>query len=218
MSERSVVIIGGKGSAINVAEQIENARSKYGYPMKVLGYANDDSSLGPYIAGLPIVSGLKDAWDRYRSDAVDFIFALYRPDVMAERFALLQQLGVPRERFANFVHPTAYVSPSVEMGFGNVIMSNATLQHGVSLGCFNIVNSNVVVEHESTVADGSFFAASACIGARVSIGCSVFIGLNATVREDVQVSDRAFIGMGSCVLRSVEADSTVYGVPARGGK
>lgn len=215
MIEREVVIFGGKGTAVNVAEQIEHARRVYGYPMKVVGFAIDDASLGPEIASLPVVSGVMGAWQKYRQTAVEFIFALFRPDVMAERMALLRQLGIPASRFANFIHPTAYVSPSVTLGYGNVVMSHTSLHHRVSLGSFNIVNANVVIEHETAIEDGVFLAASACIGARTKIGAGTFVGLNATIREDVRIAGYSFVGMGACVLDHIETPSVVFGVPAK---
>lgn len=215
MSQCRVVIIGGKGTAINLAEQIEDARSRYEYPMKVIGFAIDDRSLWPAIAGLPVLCGVHEAWTQFRETDVKFLFALYRPDVMLERLSLLSELEIPVQRFANFVHPTAYLATSVSMGKGNVVFAHSSLQHGVTLGNFNIINSNVVIEHEATLQNGSFIAASACIGARVRVGNGVFIGLNSTVREDIVIADGSFVGMASSVLQSVDAGTMVYGSPAR---
>jgi len=215
MSHKRVVIIGGKGTAINIAEQIEDARIRYEHSMTVLGFAIDDRSLGHEIAGFQILCGIQDAWPLYRDTDVEFVFALYRPDVMSERLTLLRGLGIPVTRFANFTHPSAYLSPSVSLGHGNVILSHACLQHGVSLGNFNIINSHVVIEHDASFQDGSFVAASACIGARVRVGEGTFFGLNSTVREDVTIADYAFVGMASGVVRPVDKDSVVSGVPAR---
>lgn len=213
--EQRVVIFGGKGTAINIAEQIEDARLRYKYPIRVEGFAIDDPSLGKKIAGLPVVCGVREAWEKYHDSRVGFIFALYRPDVMPQRLALANELGIPAERFVNFIHPLAYVSPSAAMGHGNVILSQACLHHGVVLGNFNVVNSNVVIEHESSLADGCFLAASACIGARVRIGSAVFVGLNSTLREDVSVADYTIVGMASGLLKSVGKGTIVYGLPAR---
>jgi sugar O-acyltransferase (sialic acid O-acetyltransferase NeuD family) len=215
MRQRRVVIFGGKGTAINIAEQIEDARLRYGYPMAVIGFAIDDPSLGYEIAGFPVVCGVREAWTKYRDTDAEFLFALYRPDVMRERLRLVRGLGIPENRFANFIHPTAYLSPSVSLGHGNVILSHSCLLHGVSLGNLNIINSHVVIEHETSFQDGSFVAASACIGARVRVGTGTFVGLNATVREDVAIADYAFVGMASGVVHSIDEGAVVYGVPAR---
>ncbi|WP_114971822.1 sialic acid O-acetyltransferase [Rhodoferax ferrireducens] len=209
-----VVILGGKGTAVNIAEQIDHAYRNYQYPMTVEGFGIDDPGLGNSIAGFPVICGLHDAWPKYRDTQVQFIFALYKPDVMERRVALLRQLGIPTERYANFIHPTAYRSGSAIFGHGNVILSNASLQHNVRLGNHNIVNSNVVIEHEATLSNSVFIAAAACIGARVAIGDGSFVGLSATVREDVSIGAYSFVGMASAVLHDVAPRNTVYGLPA----
>lgn len=209
-----VVILGGKGTAVNIAEQIDNAYRQHQYPMTVEGFAIDDPALGDRIAGFPVVCGLHEAWLKYRDSQVRFVFALYRPDVMEQRVSLLRQMGIPTDRFANFIHPTAYRSDSSIFGYGNVVLSHATLQHGVRLGDHNIINSNVVIEHESTLSNSIFIAAAACIGARVTIGDGAFVGLSATVREDVSIGAYSFIGMASTVLNDVAPRCVAYGCPA----
>ena len=212
---QDVVIFGGKGTAINIAEQIEHARRVFGNPMRVKGFAVDDPSLGATVAGFPIVAGVRDAWERFRETSVQFIFALYRPDRMPERMQLRHDLGIPRERFANFVHPLSYVSASVALGCGNTVLSHSSVHHGAALGDCNIINSNVVVEHDAELQNSVFLAAGACIGARARLGNGVFVGLNATIREDIRVVDFAFIGMSACVLHDIDRQSVVFGVPAR---
>jgi len=76
---QEVVIIGGKGTAINLAEQIEDARVRFGYPMRVYGFAIDDPALGQQIAGFPVLCGTQEAARKYIDGDVQFLFALYRP-------------------------------------------------------------------------------------------------------------------------------------------
>ena len=215
MKTQKIIIIGGKGTAINIAEHIEDANQRFDYPMQVLGFAIDDPSLGSEISGFPVVCGVRDAWRKFCETDVKFLFALYRPDIMQERFNFIQTLGIPLNRYANFIHPSVYLSPSVSLGNGNVILSNSCLQHNVTIGNFNIINSNVVIEHDVRFQNGSFVAANACIGARVRVGCGTFIGLNSTVREDAVIADYAFIGMASAVLNSIDKGTVVFGVPAK---
>lgn len=215
MTERRVVVVGGKGSALNVAEQIEDARRRFGISLRCLGFAIDDPAPGSTIVGLPVLCGLRDAWARFRDADVEFLFALYRPDVMSARYELLRSLGIPDSRFATFVHPSAYVSPSAHMGPGCIVLSHTTVQQGVTIGGHSILNSNVVVEHEASLAEGVFVAAGACIGARVRVGRSSFLGLSATIREDVVVGNGAFVGMAATVVHDVAPGTLVYGSPAR---
>lgn len=214
MNPDRVIILGGKGTAVNIAMQIEQAHRQHGYPMVVEGFGIDDPSLGNSIGGFPIVCGLRNAWQKYRHTRMLFLFAVYKLGVMEQRMQLLQGLGIPANRFANFIHPLAYRSPSVRLGYGNVVLSHACLQNDVRIGNNNIINSNVVVEHETTLHDCGFLAASACVGARVKVGSGVFVGLGATVREDTSLGDFAVIGMASTVLRDVAPRRLVYGSPA----
>jgi sugar O-acyltransferase (sialic acid O-acetyltransferase NeuD family) len=215
MAETTIIVIGGKGTAINVAEQIEDARERFGRQVRCLGIAIDDPALGSSVAGFPVLSGTRELWATYRESDVRFLFCLYRPDVLAERFRLLASFGIPDERFATFVHPGAYVSPSAVVGPGSVVLCGASIQNRAAVGRHCILNAGVVIEHEATVQDGCFIAAHACVGARVTLGPSVFVGLAAAIREDVCVQHGAFIGMSSTVLRGVDAGSLVYGSPAR---
>lgn len=212
---QEVLIIGGKGTAINIAEQIEDAHKRFSYPMRVIGFAIDDLALGGRVGNFPVLCGTHQVWNRYCDSNLRFLFALYRPDVMRERVDLLRSYNIPRERYANFIHPLAYVAPSVKLGFGNVIFSHSCLQHSVSLGDYNIINSQVVIEHEASLGNSIFVAANACIGARAKLGTGIFVGLNSTLREDVTIADYAFIGMGSVVLQHISTEMLVYGVPAR---
>jgi sugar O-acyltransferase (sialic acid O-acetyltransferase NeuD family) len=212
---QKIVIIGGKGTAVNIADQIVEAGSRYGANVEFLGWAIDDESLGDTIQGYPVLCKTGELKVRFSQKDVFFLFALYKPAVMKERAALLSGYGIPPDRFATFVHPMATVSSSARLGKGNAILSSATVHAHVRLGNFNIVNSNVVIEHNTVLGNSNFISASSCIGSYVTVGNGVFVGLNATIREDVTVGDYAFIGMASNVLKPVEPESMVYGNPAR---
>lgn len=54
-----VIIIGGKGTAVVVAEQIIDASDRFGMNVEVMGFAFDDPSFGSEINGLPICVNLK---------------------------------------------------------------------------------------------------------------------------------------------------------------
>lgn len=214
-AEVGIVIVGGKGTAVNVAEQIEDARIRFEQPVRCLGFAIDDPALGSSIAGLPVFCGVRELWQRFSHTTVQFLYCLYRPDVLAERYRLLLSLGIPEGRFARFVHPQAYVASSAAIAPGTVVLGGASIQSRASIGRHCVVNAGVVVEHEATVGDGCFLAAKSCVGARTSLGSSVFLGLAATIREDVKVGEGAFIGMSSAVLHDVETGRIAYGAPAR---
>ncbi len=210
-----VVIIGGKGTAINVAEQIEDARHRFALPLRVAGFAIDDPALGCSIDGFPVVCGTRNVREHVRGTNKKILFALYRPDVMRERAELLESYGIPPDCFATFVHPLAYVGRTASIGYGSVVFAHSSIMKGVTVDSHCIVNSHVTIEHDTKIGRNSFLAAGACIGANVELGRGVFVGLNATLRENVKVGSYGFVGMSAAVVKDVECGTRVYGNPAR---
>ena len=210
-----IIIIGGKGTAVSIAEQIDDAYRRFGSQQRVHGFAIDDPSLGRSIAGFPVVCGTREVGGHSARTGARVIFALYRPDVMKERIALLASYGLPHDCFARFVHPLAYVAPSAKIGAGSVVFAHASVMKGSVIGDFSIVNSQVTVEHDTSVGDSAFLSAGACVGSEMMLGRGVFVGMNATLRPGTTIGDFAMIGMGAVVTRSVEEGVRVYGNPAR---
>ncbi|SMG46664.1 hypothetical protein [Paenibacillus aquistagni] len=211
-----IIIIGGKGTAVNIADHIINAQRVHGQAIEFLGYAIDDPSLKDSINGHPIVcttDKLHSIYGKY-SD-VKFIFSLYKPEKMIERVKLLKSYGIPQGKFHTFVHPTSYVSDHVKLGVGNAILSNCSINSNVSIGDYNIINSNVVIEHDSSIGNNNFIAATTCVGSSVEIKNGTFIGLNSSIREKTVIHNFSFVGIGSNVLNDVESGAVVYGNPAK---
>lgn len=210
-----LIIIGGAGTAVCIGEQIVQSQTQYGAPFEFLGWALDDPGPGASIQGYPVLCKPQDLDTRFPARDIKFIFALYKPEQMRARTALLASYRIPPERFATFVHPTAVVLPSVQLGPGSVVLSHCTLHANVKLGAYVIVNPHVVIEHDTQIGDNAFIAAHACIGSAASIGQGVFIGLNSAIREHTHIGDFAFIGMGANVLQNIAPDALVYGNPAK---
>lgn len=211
-----VIILGGKGTAVVVADQIYDAAIRFGKEIEFLGFAFDDPNFGKEINGFPILCKTTEAYSRYEQyPDVKFIFQLYRSDVLEQRIALRESYGIPLERFYSFIHPTAYIAHSVELGAGNVILANCSINSNVVLGNFNTLNTNSMIGHDTILGDNNFLAAHSCIGSGLKIGNGNFVGLNASLRNFVQMGDYNLVGMASNVVKNMGSNTTVVGNPAR---
>ena len=210
-----VIIIGGKGTAVNIAEQIDDAHRRLGVPQRVHGFAIDDPSLGRSIAGFPVVCGTREGADHARKVGAKVIFALYRPDVMRERTELLAGYGLPPELLTSFVHPHAYVGRSASIGPGSVVFAHASLMKDVAVGACCVLHSQVVVEHDARVGDSCFLSAGARVGSGVRMGRGVFVGMGAVLRPEIAVGDFAFVNMGAIVTRDIEPGARARQDPDR---
>ncbi len=213
MKRKKVVIIGAVGTALNIIEQIIDSGNRYNEIVEPSGIIIDTFTKGTLISGIPVLGGLKDIPGLLKYNDIYFIFALYKPEKLKERYNLLGSLNIPLNRFINFFHPSSFVSESFKCGTGNVILGNSTVHSKVVFGNFNIINSNVVVEHDTILGDGNFLASSSCVGSKVKIGNHCFVGLNSSIRENVKLGNNLFVGMHSLVLSDF-SDCMVAGVPA----
>jgi len=210
-----IIIIGGKGSAVVVAEQIYDAQKK-GAETALLGFAFDDESFGSEIAGFPIVSKTHEVYEKYKDDEdVKFIYQLYRPDLMKERIDLLLSYHIPLNRFATFIHPSVVISESAKIGFGTAIMANCVINSNAVIANHCTIHSNSLVGHDTQLGDYNFVAAHNVIGSNNVIGNANFLGLNSTYNNYIKIGDFCFVGMASNVIKSIESHTKVYGNPAK---
>lgn len=216
MSHKKVILIGGKGSCVDIAEEIEDARVRYGMDIEVLGFAFDDPAYAGGIDGWPVQCGTKGAWDKYgRYGDVYFVFGMFRYDIARERFALRDSYGIPPERYLTFVHPMTYVSRSARIGTGTIILANATIKNNVVIGTRNFINSGVNIDHDTVIGNDNFFAAHACLGSAITVGNVNFFGLNSSVRTPSVIGNYNRIGMCANVLNGIGDDMVMIGNPAK---
>ena len=209
-----IIIIGGLGTALNIAEAITDAIEKFNYQAELLGFANDILE-NKLIGDFPIVTSIAKIQELFIYDDIKFIYALYKPDLMLERTKMFEKLSIPPKLQINFIHPSAYISKSSSMGYGNVVLQNSTIQSSVSIGNNSIISSNCVIEHDSVIGNNNFVAAGSIIGSKVKIDNSCFVGLNSTIRENTSLATNTFLGMGSLLLDNTSQNEIWYGVPAR---
>lgn len=210
-----IIIIGGRGTAIVIGDQINDAHDRFGIDVEMLGLALDDHSGGDDVSGYPILCDIKDVYSRYKKyDDVKFLYQLYRADVMKERIQLLQNLNIPLEKFANFIHPSVMMARSARIGYGNVFLANAVVNCNARIGNFNTINSGTLLGHDIVMGNYNYFAAQVCVGSSLKIGNENFFGMNTSIRNEVVIGDTNIVGMSSVITKNVGDNSVLYGNPA----
>ncbi len=210
-----VIIIGGKGTAVNVAEFMHDAQLK-GDNVEFLGFAFDDESFGAQINGFPILCKTHDVYQKYANYGdVKFIFQLYRPDLMKERISLLNSYGIPYEKFYTFIHPSSYVARSASIGHGCAILANTAIHSNVVIGNHCSILANSTVGHDTQIGDYNYISPHVAMGSNNRVGCANFFGLNSTFNNYISIGDHCFVGMASVVVKSLSSGAKVVGNPAK---
>ena len=210
-----IIIIGGKGTAVVVAEQIIDAIERFGYNAEILGFAFDDPTMDQ-VMEFPILCHSYEAKEKYSQyDDVKFLYLLYRSDLIKVRSELRDSFNIPKEKYLNFIHPTAYVARSVKMGYGNIILSNCVFNSNAQLGSFNTFNVACLVGHDTKIGDSNFCAAHTCIGSNLNISDMNFFGINCCVKNKVVMGNCNIIGQCANVVKDVANDMVLIGNPAK---
>lgn len=211
---RKVAILGGQGNAAVVAAAIEHARRIGATDLEVAGFLNDRTPVGEKIDLFPVIGKIEDA-QRLLAEGYWFINTIFRIDGNRERIAMFENLGIPDDRLATFVHPMAYVAPSVELGPGCVILPNVSMSPATKLGKGCLMMAGSMMGHDNVVGDFCHIAAQAAVGSYLKIGKGVHIGLNATIHEYMTIGDYATLGMGAVLKHDIGEGEIWAGNPAR---
>lgn len=212
---KKIIIIGGRGTAVVIADQILDAIDRFNYPAELLGFAFDDPELTE-VLDLPVLCHSYEVLEKYgKFDDVEFIYQLYRPDLIKVRSELRDSFNIPIGKYHNFIHPSAYVARSASMGRGNVLLANTVVNSHAVIGNHNTFNSGDLVGHDTVIGDSNFFAAQVCIGSGLHIGNMNFVGLNSSLRNEITLGNEVVVGMASNVTKSLPDHAVAYGNPAK---
>jgi sugar O-acyltransferase (sialic acid O-acetyltransferase NeuD family) len=211
-AERTLVVVGAGGFGRETVEAIR-ALNAAGARWRLAGYLDDDPARhGTVIGGVPVLGGIAEL-DRMPEASV--VVCTGRPDNYVSRPRIVERLGLPPERYATIIHPSASVSVTSRVGPGSVLLAQTVLTAAVTVGSHVAVMPHVTLTHDDVVADFATMASGVCLGGNVSVGRCAYIGAGALVRENRSVGSCALVGMGAIVTRDVPPGEVWAGVPAR---
>jgi sugar O-acyltransferase (sialic acid O-acetyltransferase NeuD family) len=207
-----IVILGIRGMGVDIADAIE-AQAREGRPVRVMGFLDDDpGAQGTTVGGYPVLGRLADV---NRFPCALFVNGIGSPTSYRNKASITEAAGLPEERWATVIHPTAVVSPRAKVGAGAVLLAHVCVCAGARVGRHVMVLPNSVISHDTVVHDHVSIASGVCIAGRCDVGASCYLGSNSSIRQDSRIGERALIGMGAVVVGDVPPDSVYLGNPAR---
>jgi len=131
------------------------------------------------------------------------------------RLHWIQHLHAAGYRLPILIHPTAWVSPSAQLGPASVVFAQVAVQVQASIGTGVILNTGCSVDHDAQLSDGVHICPGARLAGNVQVGARSWIGIGASVIQQVRIGSDVTVGAGAAVVRDLPDGVTAVGVPAR---
>ena len=204
-----LVLFGTGGFArevLQIALDLNEEQSQW----NVIGFLDDDPARrGDVVHDLPVLGGSE--W--LAEHPVDVVVAIGRTMV---RRRIVERLNTQRHtRFATLVHPRAWVGRRVEIGEGSIVCAGTSITTDVRLGQHVILNLNGTVGHDAVLNDFVTVAPTVNISGNVVVGEGCDLGTGSTLIQGIEVGEWTVLGAGATVVRSLPANVTAVGAPAK---
>ena len=208
-----VVIVGAGGHGLVVLD-ILNASHAVGGRFKAVGFIDADPAIvRATVGGLPVFGHLNILPKLKLQQKITHAIVAIGDNRVRRSYA--EKLLASGIELINAIHPSAVVSPTVQLGCNIVIAAGGLICTGVVIGDSALINTGAIIDHECQIGQGAHICPGAKLAGRVTIGNGAFVGLGANVIQCVRVGNDATIGAGAVVLQDVESATTVVGVPAK---
>lgn len=209
MFDLPVIILGANGNCLDIAEAVEAAGDRV-----VAGFLDDDPALEPgaMMGAWPLLGRIHDAPGFPNAG---FVCGIGSPRSFREKAGVIERAGIPADRWATVVHPSAVVSRFATLEPGCVVLSHCSIGARARLGRWCTLLQGCVISHDAELGERSILASRVCLSGGSRIGEGSYLGCGVCVRDGVRVGAGALIGMGAVVVRDIPGYCTAFGAPAR---
>ncbi len=171
----------------------------------------DDHAAADSLLGCPVI-GFQAFRKRCSTEDTRFVITIGEPKFRREAFDRMIEAGY---HGARLIHPSACISPDVELGEGAAIGPDVFVGSLARIGKNFYAAKGAAVGHDAVIGDHTRIGASAFVGGHTVIGENAFIGSGAMLKDRISIGDFSVVSIGSVVFSNVEANTTVIGNPAR---
>lgn len=208
---QKTVIIGAGGFAREVLD-IFMARNVISPQYEIFGFIDENPDhWGMVLNGYPVVGGF-DWFETCDKSEIEVICSVGNPAV---RRKLVRKALALDLRFCNIIHPTAVLTPFVELGQGVVITAGCVFTNQIKIDNHVHVNLDCTVGHDCVIEDFCTIAPGVHISGNVYLKSGSDIGTGAAIIQGVTIGEWSIVGAGAVVTKDIPPNTTAVGVPAK---
>lgn len=162
--------------------------------------------------GAVITAPIKYATTLFKEYNSEFVIAVGNNKVRKE---IVTSLKIPEDSYSTLVHPTAFISPSVKLKSGVVVMPQALINADSKVGNHVIINSSASVGHDTILGDFVHISPNSTLTGGSQVGEGTQIGAGAVLIPCKKIGEWSMVGAGSTVINDIPSNSLAVGSPAK---
>lgn len=204
---KKVVILGGG----NVSRYVCYILS-YTPENEVVGYIDPNPDMkGEHIRGKPVLGSDEELYNLYSKGVRHAIIGVGDPDLRHKLRKLTTGLGL---ELINAIHPSAIISPDVNLGCGNVVMAGVVMSDNPIIDDNVWIGLSANITHDTHVCSDCLVGGGSAVGAQLEIGERTLIGWGSVIGPRLKIGEGVVVGSGANVVKDVPPYAVVVGNPA----
>lgn len=209
MIEIAIFGAGGFGKEVAMLiEQINAVKASY----ELIGFFDDGVQKNASINGYPCLGGIAEL--NQLKTKTGIVITIGDPKI---KIKVRSKIHNPQLFYSSLIHPNVLMGNKkyVQIGEGCIITAGNLITVNIKIGNHVILNLGCTVGHDASLDDFSSVMPSVNISGGVKIGRGVFIGTGAKISNHLEIGAYTIIGAGAVVTKSIPANCTAVGVPAK---
>ncbi|MCP1299698.1 acetyltransferase [Chryseobacterium sp. S0630] len=129
---------------------------------------------------------------------------------------IIQGIHNANIEFPTLIHPSVIIGQDdTKIGNGNIICAGVIITVNIVIENFVILNLSCTVGHDTIIKDYSSFMPTVNISGEVVINEAVYVGTGAKIINLLEIGENTIVGAGAVVYKSLPANCTAVGIPAK---
>lgn len=209
MEKIAIFGAGGFGREVKMLiDQINMKREKFDF----VGYFDDGVQKDVVVNNHPVLGGLEEV-QNWSNGKLNLVIAVAEPNTKKK---IIDNIKNEHIVFPSLIHPGVLIgTDEVKIGSGCIICAGTIITVNIDIGNFVILNLSCTVGHDTKIGDYCSFMPSVNISGEVDIAPCVYVGTGAKIINQLSIGQRTIIGSGAVVSKSLPANCTAVGVPAK---
>lgn len=193
---KKLLLIGAGGHCRSVIDVVR-AVGEY----EIVGLLGLPNEVGTIVDGIEVIGTDKDLMLHLNS-VDECLITIGQIGSPKRRVVIWEQLIELNAPMATIVSPTAYVSSTVVLGKGSIVMHHALVNAGAHIGLNCIINTKALVEHDAQLGNHVHISTGAIVNGGTSVGDNSFIGSGAVLHHGLEFKEGTIITAGKVVSES----------------